>query len=740
MKEFFFPNQKGHFIFCSVRVWKEIYLPVFEIINSLLVGFLFLATLNLTVESSSESRLIWNNYPELFVLSLISTLAGYILIGFLGKESIQKTIQLCSLGLIACLIWLLWIMDRPILVESIFFQKSFHSLIAGMSFMAGVLLADQKEVQKGGFLIGILIYFLSENVLDWHLEHLKILMCLYTIALLINYGFRNVLEIKNQFLPTRIVKKKYKYFQPIYHSFLILFMLMVGSQIYRGLSQIDLLVILYLVSYSLTRSFVIYKISSQIHRVGFIYGRYLLTISFICFSAIFSWSILIYPLVVMVAVGIAFFKPIYTTENSDSNAILLGALTVLISAIIIYLSKTSIYFIHLLAFLYLIVFFPIFKKTLINPIDKIIPVAIGLLFSIFLFQVPTRLNTTSNKGHDIPIFDPIPYKLSDLFDSNENFSYIRSNLPFVSRIQFPQEEEIEGTVPILGYNPDDTYLQYYSIFLREKKIPFYVIATNNQIHKRKKIPMLENLESVDYPGFKIFYPTNAKKPNWTNRLSRDWKFSYIQGKVGSLSNWDQVSLEFSTIEKYASSDLKTEMRNYRQLIHDSISQYCEFYYKNQRFLDTLECTSLVLKFGELDSNMKSISYQSLNFTTPNLNHIDVLKNLSADPEYKVSTLMKLFPIYDSLGDHKNTIEIISQLKSTLLKNEAYRELNELEIDEARMYLKLGKWEEANSAISAGQRKYPESILWQRMVSELEKWKQQRNKSWSTQPNQNPKGI
>lgn len=134
-----------------------------------------------------------------------------------------------SLGLLICLIWLFWILNRPILVESIFFQKSFDSLIIGISLMAGILLADQKEVQKGGFLIGILIYFLSEDVLDWHLEHLKILICLYGITLLINYGFRNILEIKNQFLPTRIVKKKFKYFQPVYHSFLILFILMVGE-------------------------------------------------------------------------------------------------------------------------------------------------------------------------------------------------------------------------------------------------------------------------------------------------------------------------------------------------------------------------------------------------------------------------------------------------------------------------------------------------------------------------------
>jgi hypothetical protein len=117
-----------------------------------------------------------------------------------------------------------------------------------------------------------------------------------------------------------------------------------------------------------------------------------------------------------------------------------------------------------------------------------------------------------------------------------------------------------------------------------------------------------------------------------------------------------------------------------------------------------------------------------------------LEYLSKDPKYKASSLAKLFPLYDSIDDFKNSVDVMQRLRISLQELNHEQELRDLEIEEARYFIKMNKWEEASSSISSNFRKYPESIVWQRLNEELAKWKESRRNYWTPREKIDTKSI
>lgn len=723
-----------------MRSLQEIYLPILEIVISLCVGLLFIASQQILVTASSETLTLFTEYPELVMVSVIAFTIGYLFYAFASESWKKNILLIANLGIFSSVIWIIIILDRPILLESIFYQNSTRILIGSSFILIGIMLADQKEVQKGGFLIGMLAYLFLNDYLRWSNEDLKWILLFLFVSLFINYLLRTNIVLKNQFLPTRLSRRNYKYFIPLYQSFLILFILIIGTYIYRNLWDFDLLLIIFLSTYTIIRSIAIYKIPEQVHRYGFIYGRQLLTASFILYAASFSWNGLFYPLLLIVAIGLGFYRPSQSNEKFNKLPLLLGLLNLFVLALVIFLSKYNLLFIHLLIILYAIIYLPIQNKTIMNPIDKQAPLIVGMLLSMFLFQIPTKALARSVRTQPSIQIEPIPFYLSNLFDENQIYTFIQSNLPFSSPIEFPTEDEIKGSIPILGFNKDNKYLRYYSIYLTEKKIPHYIIVSESILEQANSSPLLSSMESVSYPGFSIYYYPNSLKPSWSSKLSKDWKFVSIQDKIKTISDWkDQYTL-LNQIYTYGGSDMKTEVNTYKKLIHDSILEYCKFFSEQERYNDTIECIDLSLNYGEVDNEIKEISFNAMNYTTPSTKHIRLLKNLSIDSQYKIKSLSKLYPLYESLDDYKNTIDTIGQLKIALLALEKKEELQDLEIDEARYFIKMNKWEEASSSISSNFRKNPDSIVWQRLNDELEKWKESRRQSWTPRIPIETKGI
>ena len=113
-----------------MRPLQEIYLPILEMGISILIGVLFFGTQLLLVSTSVEIINFLGGYPELLVISIISSLSGYLFYSFVSKELKKNLIRLAIPSLIAICIWIVFIIDRPILLESIFYQNSIRLLIA----------------------------------------------------------------------------------------------------------------------------------------------------------------------------------------------------------------------------------------------------------------------------------------------------------------------------------------------------------------------------------------------------------------------------------------------------------------------------------------------------------------------------------------------------------------------------------------------------------------------------------
>ncbi len=723
-----------------MRPLQEIYLPILEMGISILIGVLFFGTQLLLVSTSVEIINFLGGYPELLVISIISSLSGYLFYSFVSKELKKNLIRLAILSLIAICIWIVFIIDRPILLESIFYQNSIRLLIALSFLIIGILLSDQKEVQKGGFLIGMLFFLFLDEFINFTNENLKWILISLLTGLFINYLFRTNLSLKNQFLPRRLSRRNYKYFIPLYQSFLILFVITIGTYIYRSVLPLDLVLIVFLTTYTITRSIAIYKIPEQVHRLGFIYGRYLLTVSFILYAASYSWNSLFYGLLIAIAVGLGFYRPSQSNERINQLPILLGILGLVICGLIIYITKFNILFIHLLFLLFAIIYLPIQRKTIMNPIDKQAPLIVGMLLSMLLFQIPSKAISQTIRIQQNYVDEPIPFYLSNLFEENKIYSFIQSNLPYSSPIEFPTEDEIIGTIPILGFNQENKYLKYYWIYLKERNIPHYILVSESGDIKARASSVLNGMSFVNYPGFTIYYFPDSIKPGWSSKLSQDWKFSSINDRLKSAKDWREFPAILNQMSTYGGSEIRSEVAIYKSLLHESILEYCKFFAEEQRHNESIDCIELSLGFGELDIGTKEIAFNAMNFITPSTKHIALLEYLSKDPKYKASSLAKLFPLYDSIDDFKNSVDVMQRLRISLQELNHEQELRDLEIEEARYFIKMNKWEEASSSISSNFRKYPESIVWQRLNEELAKWKESRRNYWTPREKIDTKSI
>lgn len=707
---------------------------------SILIGVLFFGTQLLLVSTSVETINFLGRYPELLAISIISSLSGYLIYAFISKGLKKNLIRIAIYSLIAICIWIVFIIDRPVLLESIFYQNSTRLLIALSFLIIGILLSDQKEVQKGGFLIGMLFFLFLGEFLQFTNESLKWILLFLLIGLFINYLLRTYLSLKNQFLPTRLSRRNYKYFIPLYQSFLILFVITIGTYFYRNLLSLDLVLIIFLTTYTITRSIAIYKIPEQVHRIGFIYGRYLLTISFILYAASYSWNNLFYGLIIAIAVGLGFFRPSQSNERFNQQPILLGILGLIVCGLIIYITKYNILFIHLLFLLYAIIYLPIQGKTIMNPIDKQAPLIVGMLLSMLLFQIPSKAIPQTIRIQQNYVNEPIPFYLSNLFEENKIYTFIQSNLPYSSPVEFPTEDEIISTIPILGFNQENKYLKYYWIYLTERNIPHYILVSESEEIRARASSVLSGMSSVNYPGFTIYYFPESIKPAWSSKLSKDWKFTSINDKLKSAKDWKEFPAILNQMSTYGGSEIRSEVAIYKSLLHDSILEYCKYFAKEQRHSESIDCIDLSLRFGDLDIGTKEIAFDAMNFITPSSKHIALLEYLSKDPKYRASSLAKLFPLYDSIDDFKNSVDVIQRLRISLQENNQEQELRDLEIEEARYFIKMNKWEEASSSISSNFRKYPQSIVWQRLNEELAKWKESRRNYWTPKEKIDTKNI
>ncbi|MCC5815313.1 MAG: hypothetical protein JJT78_11190, partial [Leptospira sp.] len=360
-----------------------------------------------------------------------------------------------------------------------------------------------------------------------------------------------------------------------------------------------------------------------------------------------------------------------------------------------------------------------------------LPILIAILLSVFLFKTPVVYSFKVISKPKSNISKPIPYLLADIWEDSSKFIFIHSGLPQdEEKDHYPSLDELKGLIPIIGDDDKNyTYLSYYRNYLDKNKFPYYLISRNDHSYESHST----QLSYRSFPGFKIYYSNKVNQPNWNSEFSGDGKVNTILDKLDNIENFEEYHTALNNMEKYAYGSFKTEIQTFRRLIRDSIHSYCHHYSKNNYHAEALNCFNLMLKFGELDDISVRKAYNSLNYTTPSHNHIDLLNKLSEVPKYRVSILKKIFPIYDSAKNYNETIATLEKLIAIAKAGSNQDEILSLEQEITRIYLESDKLEKAYSQIQSGLRSDKDSLIWKRLKENLDEKREAKRRVWLPPP-------
>ncbi|WCL48751.1 hypothetical protein [Leptospira sp. GIMC2001] len=690
---------------------------------------------------------VWiGSFPEFILIPMISFLIGFFLNWIIDSNSKKYLEILSALFLLAILIYVIMTISRPVLLETVFFLNTVRSVIGGFFLCLGILTAGFRDAQKGGFFLGIFIFAFVSLFFSFPLNNLKHIFLFVGFPFLINSILKNFIHLENQFLPRRSIKKEYPPFQGLYGSFYILFLIHSGISVYCNMGGLSLNVSLFLFSYISLRSFAIYRAHDVNYRQAFIQGRVILVISFILFAASFSWNVFGSAVFVLLGGALGFYKSASSSKSKKINNLMLGSIGLCSGIAIIYFSRTGSLIIHLEFLLAIAVFIPTNSSVLLNPISRHFPILATMLLSIFLFQYPSIKSKPTKLQTKPTLSSPYPYLLSNYFEETSKYIFIRSGLPFDNLDEFPDIEKLNSKIPVLGDYPDDRFLVYYSRYLYREKIPYIVVSNKFQINlDPNSFPMFyEGLEKKEYPGFLIYYTSNLETPDWNSSLAKNWKFTSIQSK---LQDWNQPKEDFVSIgkelykwENISSGEMKEEIRIYRNLFSESIKNFCDDYYAKAMHSEVLDCLLTSLEFGSLDAKSKEMAYESFSFSSPNLQRLPLLVHLSEETKYKIPIYKKLYPLYDSMENYSEVLKILDLLISQYKNSDDNYELEMLQIEKARIYIKMDKLEDAYSLIAPGLRNNPNSIFWKRLKDEWDAKRENKRRSWIPQAPVETKGI
>lgn len=727
-------------IFARMRSLREIYLPILDISLAIAAGFFCLLFLDSVYLISVEIGNFWFGYPSLFLMTLIAGILGGIIPLIFPKISLGPKLLVGFL----CLIlgggfFSIW--ERPFLVDSIFYLFEIQVGLGIFSFLISFLLFGYREAQKAGLFLGILLGSFWISVAQPGQNLWKLLAGLISILVFFNLVFRGFPQIQNQWIPKHWNQTPDRLDTGVFCSFFILLSLNLVLSVFRMsdlgvLSLSSFLIFLFLgMGVRISRRF------EKKFRTRFWIGRILLLFSGFLTGISSTWNFLSLPGFALIGFGLGFFESNLHRQTKDLTKNIIFSQVFLALGLIF--SFYSLYFIWIALFSLPFALIPFIKSVKVDSIYNILPIGFVLFVSVFLIKPPDRMSLAipENQSNYQISSAPFPFLLSNLLEKNsageEEYLFVQTPLPVLNRVDLPKPEEIGNKILVLGDPGQNRVLEFYLGYLIQFKIPFYLIVPSDLSleERRSEFSLPSNrthswtkLKWVDFLQFRIYYFL-ADPPDWNSQLTRDWKFHYVLEKTSDLKSIQEIPDAFKKWEPYVSGDLRLESKKWKSLIHESLLAYCRYYHSEFKFGEVLDCYSNTLNFGPLPDPDQSLAYDSLNFSPPTSGHLDLLLYLREDKEYRVAISKKLYPLYESMGERVQSIGILRELIRESADILSPSELEILESELARMYLRTGNLEESFSWISAGLKKYSNSVVWPRLKEEWDRTRESRRSQW-----------
>lgn len=699
------------------RFWETGLFPSLEFSLSLSIGYIF--SLFFYV-SSGELALIDKNDASFPILQML--LFSFFGIGFVYRKYIPSLPKGQSIGLLISSSFLFyWFSSgntNEFLIDYIF---SFELVLLTGSFCAfflGIYTGSLKDYRFLSFVLGVTsftFYSLFDPNQNYSIK--KVLSVL--IALLCFYFAANLFQkstYSSKYYKIRSKIGKHPLFSPFYRSAMSLLIAYCLLHLYFQPGPKIPLILSISFSVLFGRFLSLFSGLKKETKTIFLIGRIALLLGFFFFIYQTYWNSFYTALCVILGSMVGFFKP-NLSPYKEYVYIIVEAVVYLSLSYFLYIWNLPLGVRSVIALIFVVVLmYPYLMQKHIVKGPRIAMLVTAIFTAIFFFSPPTkRVSTPFSKKE---IFELIPYQITNINFNEENFIFYKSILPFQSQTFLPKRSEIKDKIVVLGLTLNQTQIISYLEQLKKESHPFLVIVSRQKNNPTSHNNALSLLKRKSFWNFDIYYPDYfAESIDFNENLPKDWRLKYFSEKIDNFSS-EEIQNTLENTIKFSSGDLRKDAFDIKHLYYESFASYAKYYHNIGQNKLALDSITVARKFDSPKPNLLRIAYNSLKFTTPESTYIPILEDLTADPEFQEFSWNSLIPMYESIGDWNNALKNMALLERYYRSKDLFDLANELELVRVRLYINLENWKEVEPIIVSKLREQPDSVIWERLKSEL----------------------
>ncbi|MBK8399375.1 MAG: hypothetical protein IPL26_29550 [Leptospiraceae bacterium] len=414
---------------------------------------------------------------------------------------------------------------------------------------------------------------------------------------------------------------------------------------------------------------------------------------------------------------------IYRPEKYKVQIVSLSFVGGLILYLLIY--YLNIYYLryefrYLFVFIFiLLVWMPLIIVKSVKLVNKSLTILFSFVLAAYFFSpLPYDYKMNFVKAENLK---PIPFLLTSIGLNQEKFVYFNSNLPFISEETLPKKNTFKNKTIVLGLGDNLEITLTYLYHLNKNGYPFIIFQDKNSRHLTNR---LIDFESIEYPLFRIYFPKDSipslKIEKENESRGQSWEKIHIETRLKGLETNEDIADIISNLLSYSSGSLHDEALVYRNKFYNSYKEYAEYYFRINDYDRAIQMANLAFKFHIQDDNLLEVAYDSLLRITTEKEQISVMKILLSKNKYKEQIIKRLYPLLLTLNKKEEALDKINDLIEFYSKESSDRteELKNLKIEKAKIYLQFSNIREAEEIIMAESRKNSNSVVWQKLLSDL----------------------
>jgi hypothetical protein len=416
---------------------------------------------------------------------------------------------------------------------------------------------------------------------------------------------------------------------------------------------------------------------------------------------------------------IAIFRPSRYNSKFFLASIISGTIIAFVSYKLHLLYTKTEYLYAFLLVIVVLVWLPLVLKNEFGILQKIILLSLSYLIVIRFFSpLPYIYSIQKSDRIEVP---PIPFLMSSIELNQNDFIFYNTNLPFKNSSMLPKRVNFKNKISVIGINENPELVLTYVKYLDKNSYP-YLIFQNKNLPRLSREEIFFSFE--EFPLFRVYFPEKGIPGlDIKKKFSNSWEVELVENRVKELTTNEEIIDVILNLIRYNPPEVIRIAKGYQEKIFKSYKRYAEFYFEDKNYRQAIKLASLAMNYEIEDDSLFETTFESLIRISPEEDHIPIMKKLINKEKYKIETLIRLYPLLLTINEEKEALYYMDILIEFFKKNKDNERLSLLFVEKFKISIKNSKYSEAEDMINREKSKFPELLIWTKLISELKYYKE-----------------